>query len=336
MTRGGRRAHRRRDPGPSAAPPGPPAARAVSHAAVAPAAGSPGPRARGAGSPTCATAVRRRGRRGPARRRPPRRVLPGAQQLELLRRLNLAGGVAPDLADRVLTAAAPGRGKPDLALVGVPRSRLRPPSGRPRGPARRRAGPGRHQRARRGRRPARRARAARGLPRPVGPPPPGGRGPGAGRPPRRQALGPRRLGRGPMVVVGAPLDQMLADVWTRRCFERGSGAWPEWLRFWQQRDQLPPRLDLPAVAERHAASPGGVVVVLDASALPHALGVRRLPAPRRPGADAAELARRIATVVGLLVPPDAAGGPHVAHRVAADARRPRCRRSACPTSTGSG
>jgi hypothetical protein len=107
-----------------------------------------------------------------------------------------------------------------------------------------------------------------------------------------------------MVVVGAPLDQMLADVWTRRCFERGSGAWPEWLRFWQQRGQLPPRLDLPAVAERHAASPGGVVVVLDASALPHALGVRRLPPPRRPGADAAELARRIATVVGLLVEPE--------------------------------
>jgi hypothetical protein len=34
------------------------------------------------------------------------------------------------------------------------------------------------------------------------------------------------------------------------------------------------------------------------------VGVRRLPPPVRPGADAAELSRRIATVVGLLVPPD--------------------------------
>lgn len=231
------------------------------------------------------------------------RVLPGAQQLELLRRLNLAGGVAPDVARRVLGAAAPGRGKPDLALVGVPGTGYGP---RPVDPETLPADelvrvatsvladdvvalgvP----------------RVTRALPRPwarhhrV-----------AGDPvlavAAREALGPRRLGHGPMVVVGAPLDQMLADVWTRRCFERGSFGWPEWLRFWQQRGQLPPRIDLPAVAARHAGSPGGVRVVLDPTALPHALGVRRLPAPRRPGADAAELARRIATVVGVLVPTD--------------------------------
>ncbi|WP_457207490.1 hypothetical protein, partial [Nocardioides sp. P5_C9_2] len=231
------------------------------------------------------------------------RVLPGAQQLELLRRLNVAGGVAPSVAHRVLTAAAPGRGKPDLALAGVPRSEYGP---RPVDP---------------GTLPADELvrvatsvlaedvvrlgvpRGARGLPRPWARP-----HRVAGDPvmavAARQALGPRHLGRGRMVVIGAPLDQMLADVWTRRCFERGSFAWSEWLRFWRQRDQLPPRIDLPAVAERHRGSPGGVVVVLERTALPQALGVRHLPPLRRPGADAAELGRRIATVVGVLVSTD--------------------------------
>ena len=97
---------------------------------------------------------------------------------------------------------------------------------------------------------------------------------------------------------------MLADVWSRRCFERGSGGWLEWLRFWQQRDDLPPRIDLVSVVDRHRARHERVKVVLDRSRLPSLLGVRRLPLPLRPGADSAELARRIATVVGLLVPPD--------------------------------
>lgn len=234
------------------------------------------------------------------------RVLPGAQQLELLRRLNLAASarpLAPGLPDRVLSTAAAGRGKPDLALVGVAGTGYGPlpvdPADLPADELVRVATSVLAEDVVRLGVP----RAPRGLPRP--------------RPRRhrvagdpvlataaREALGPRRLGAGPMVVIGAPLDQMLADVWTRRCFERGSGAWLEWLRFWQQRGQLPPRVDLPAVADRHAGSPGGVAVVLDPTALPEALGVRRVPAARRPGADAAELARRIATVVGLLVPPD--------------------------------
>ena len=47
------------------------------------------------------------------------RYLPGAQQLELLRRLNLAGRPSAALATRVLEASAPGRGTPDLQLVGA-------------------------------------------------------------------------------------------------------------------------------------------------------------------------------------------------------------------------
>jgi hypothetical protein len=238
---------------------------------------------------------------------PTARVLPGAQQLELLRTLNLAGGAPDGLADRVLTAAAPGRGKPDLALIGVASSPYGPrpvdPTLLPADelirvatsvlaedvvalgvptPARRL-----HRSWHRGYRlagdPLETASVRDHLT-------------GRGRPPG--GAGARTL------VLGGPLDQMLADVWSRRCFERGSGGWLEWLRFWQQRDDLPPRIDLPSVAERHLARHEHVRVVLDRSRLPGLLGVRRLPPPARPGADAAELARRIATVVGLLVPPE--------------------------------
>ena len=56
------------------------------------------------------------------------RYLPGAQQLELLRRLNELHLPSPELADRVLGASAPGRGRPDLGLVGVlPESAFGPP-----------------------------------------------------------------------------------------------------------------------------------------------------------------------------------------------------------------
>lgn len=251
------------------------------------------------------------------------RVLPGAQQLELLRTLNLAessgllhrGGssyrgsshLSTRLADRVLTAAAPGRGKPDLALVGVASSPYGPP---PVDPSLLPADelirvatsvlaedvvalgvstPERQLRRvwRRGYRlagdPLEAAHVRDHLT-------------GRGRPPG--GAGATTL------ILGGPLDQMLADVWSRRCFERGSGGWLEWLRFWQQRDDLPPRIDLASVADRHRARHERVKVVLDRSKLPALLGVRRLPPPVRPGADAAELARRIATVVGLLVPPD--------------------------------
>ena len=51
------------------------------------------------------------------------RLLPGAIQLEVARRLNALGGrddtAHRDLVDAVLGASAPGRGQPDLELVGV-------------------------------------------------------------------------------------------------------------------------------------------------------------------------------------------------------------------------
>ena len=103
---------------------------------------------------------------------PAGRALPGAQQLELLRRINLArrrahGPVATAtprtrLADRVLAAPAAGRGKADLPLIGAGGRRFRRAARRPRLGRRPRAAPGREHAARR--RP-RRARRRPGAPR---------------------------------------------------------------------------------------------------------------------------------------------------------------------------
>ncbi len=133
---------------------------------------------RGAGWPTSATAVRRPGATGGSTCAPPTprpastgshgRYLPGAQQLELLRRLNLAGRPTAALAERVLEASAPGRGTPDLELVGAAEeSAVRAAADRAARPARLRADPGRHRPDRRGRG-GRRAAARAGCPAPCG------------------------------------------------------------------------------------------------------------------------------------------------------------------------
>ena len=81
----------------------------------------------GAGWRTSGTAVRRPGRRGSGLGESRGRYLPGAQQLELLRRLNQAGRPSAALADSVLAASAAGRGRPDLELAGaVPESAFGP------------------------------------------------------------------------------------------------------------------------------------------------------------------------------------------------------------------
>lgn len=238
---------------------------------------------------------------------PSLRVLPGAQQLELLRRLNAASPALVDgLADRVLTAAAPGRGKPDLALVDAGASAYGPkpvdPAGLPADELIRVATSvladdvvalGAPEP-----RPVR--RSLRRSFRVVGDPLYAAHASG-------HLASAGRVARGPgahVVVVGGRLDQMLVDTWTRRCFERGSGGWREWLRFWQQREDLPPRVDLPSVVARQRDRAKDVQVVLDPRQLPKVLGVRALSSPVRPGADSTELARRIATVLGLLVPPE--------------------------------
>lgn len=242
---------------------------------------------------------------------PSGRALPGAQQLELLRRLNGLGTPPPALVERVLTASTVGRGRPDLELAGaaeetrfgprpvdpttLPERVLldvavglvaedvvageQPPaasSARPRPWRRRYRLVGDPWLAA----PVREHLLARGRP-------PGGDG----------AL---------VLVLGTDLATMLRDAWTDRAFTDGGPGWPEWLRDASRRHRVPPRVDLAAAARRWAASSGRrrVRVVLDHERLPALVGLRRaLPAAPQLSAEATELARRAAAALGLLVVP---------------------------------
>ncbi|MCW2737119.1 hypothetical protein [Nocardioides sp.] len=233
--------------------------------------------------------------------------LPGAQQLELLRRINLAAPADRALADRVLAAPAAGRGKADLPLLGLAPSGFGP---RPVDPATVSAhellrvasvlladdlvGLGADPVRATWPRPWRRRFRLVGDPVLVGAL-------------REDLLARGRPEGGPrtfVVAVGAPLDDLLAHTWTQRCFETGTKPWAEWLRFWRERDQLPARADLLASVRRWNARRPFVRIVTDLDQLPRQVGVRRLPEVRVPGADQAELARRVAAVVGLRVPAD--------------------------------
>ena len=246
----------------------------------------------------------------------PDRALPGAQQLELLRRINLARGssarprgeddrVRTRLADRVLAAPAAGRGLADLPLVGLTASVFGP---RPVDPSHLEA----HELLRVATVlladdlvalgadpvPTRWARPWRRRFRLVG-------DPVVTTAAREHLLGRGRPEGGPrpfVVAVGAPLDELLAHTWTQRCFEHGSRPWDDWLRFWRERDQLPARVDLVDSVRRWGGRRPFVRVVTDLDRLPRQVGVRHLPEVRVPGADQAELARRIAAVVGLRAP----------------------------------
>ncbi len=235
-------------------------------------------------------------------------TLPGAQQLELLRRINLARGSAPHqpgLADRVLATTAAGRGQADLPLVGLPRSGFGPAPVDP-------ATVGAHELLRvasvlvaddlvaLGADPVRTtwARPWRRRFRLVGDPVLA-----TGLREHLRGLGRPEGGPRPHVVaLGAPLDELLARTWTQRCFEHGSKPWSEWLRFWRERDQLPARVDLADSVRRWHPRRPLVRVVTDHDRLAREVGVRSLPPVRVPGADQAELARRVAAVVGLRVP----------------------------------
>lgn len=248
--------------------------------------------------------------REPADRRG--RYLPGAQQLELLRRLNLAGRPSDRLIERVLTASAPGRGRPDLELVGAgadTRFGPRPvePADLPDAELIRVASgllaedlvaagvPD---------------RPAPGLPRPwrrhyrlVGDPwladplrdeltrrgrPPGGR-------------------RSVVLVLGTDLAGLLGHAWTARSFDEGGAPWADWLGAQARHDRVPPRADLVRFAETWTGRVGRsrVEVVLDPERLPRLVGVRRLAAGAPSySPDAVDLARRITAPLGLLVLPD--------------------------------
>jgi hypothetical protein len=240
------------------------------------------------------------------------RVLPGAQQLELLRRLNLAGTPTTVLAGRVLAASAPGRGRPDLELAGAVEPLAFGPS--PIDPADLpdeelvrvatslladdvvAAGLPPH-------RPPGRVRPWRTRYRIVG-------DPALAEPIRAEltARGRPPGGRGSVVlVVGTDLGQMLVDAWTSRCFDEGAPTWRDWLGATVQRPGVPPRVDLVQAARTWSekVGPERVRIVLDPAAVPRLVGVRRaLTPPAEVSADGVELARGVAAVLGLLVPRD--------------------------------
>lgn len=238
-------------------------------------------------------------------------ALPGAQQLELLRTLNQRGTPGPTLAARVLQGSAPGRGRPDLELVGVAEPSafgLPPvdPAGLPRTELLRvatwlladdvvAAGV---------------PDAPRGIVRPwrrryriVGDP--------------WVAAAARddlaRRGRpegdhpaGVTLVLGRDVETMIADVWVTRACSDGVEEWEDFVQAFRRRRHLPPRADLVGQARWWAEriGPERVRIVLDPAELPRLAGVRRrLATPPRLSADAAELCRRLAPVLGVLALP---------------------------------
>ncbi len=241
--------------------------------------------------------------------------LPAAQPLALLRELNRHRTPSARLAARVLDASPPGRGRPPSPLPGAPAlgrfaGRFAPAPVDPdtvgaeellryaagllaerlaaTGPA-----PAPRAWARPWRTPYRLAgdpwlvhAAAEELT-------------ARGRPPT-----PRPV---PVLLLAAPLDTLLGDVWTARSFGLNARAWSVWRDTALRHDWLPPHADLAALAARHAAEVGAerVSVVLDPSLLAAEVGTRR-PLPPAPAVHpvAADLARRVARFLGLYLTRD--------------------------------
>lgn len=238
-------------------------------------------------------------------------ALPGAAQLELLRRLNQAGPL-PQLTDHVLERPGPGRGWVHLALPWPP--------ARPTAPAVevrrvavgvladltvRLAGPdGRTDgRDRRGRRPGLRGAAGRSF---VLEGPPLTVGALRGALASRGALEHRprvpwwslrpRAGDVPdlVVVVATPLDEALHEVWARRVLDGSRRSWRGFLHTWSARDALPPSVDLERILDHWVptAGAGRVHVVVAARGdeervadrVAQLLGRRPEPLPRDGGA----------------------------------------------------
>ncbi|GAA1508194.1 hypothetical protein GCM10009788_10450 [Nocardioides humi] len=249
--------------------------------------------------------------------------LPGAQQLALLRRLNLYAAAAgrtvrTATADRVLGADVSGRGRSELALVGVDESGQFGP--RPVDPdtltddellrvaaalvaddvAATAAVPAPEptllDRVRTVRRPWVRSFVVVGMPW------------------RADAVradlaaqGHRPGGRRPTAYLLADdLETVLVQAWTARCFDQGGAGWRGFVRANAGAGHLPPRADLARMARSAAYKYGAerVRVVLDDQLLADELGVARLGGPPRLGAHAVDLARRVGEPLGLLVPSD--------------------------------
>lgn len=243
--------------------------------------------------------------------------LPGAQQLELLRWLNLSGRPSPELVAQVLTADLPMRGPLDLDLVGVRENgrdpaevlerelvrvaagilarravRLGIPSPRPAGLSVQRSA----------RRIRRLWRLARSRPvRLVGDPVLVW---GLRRQLRARSRRPfaRNRARRPVVIVGTSVDRMLLDAWWHRVLQRGAPGWEQWQRGVVARDRLPSSVDLAGIAGQWRGR--GVRIVLDPAALGRATRAGQLRVPPGPDPAVAELTRLVGAVLGVEVEPE--------------------------------
>ncbi|WGY01879.1 MULTISPECIES: hypothetical protein [unclassified Nocardioides] len=247
--------------------------------------------------------------------------LPGAQQLALLRRLNAhahaAGRTVPAAtAERVLAAGVSGRGRSELALVGVddapdqfgPRpvdpdalsddELLRVASALIADDVALTAAlpepePTFVDKVRAVRRPWVRSFVVVGMPW------------------RADAVraeltvqGHRPGGRRPTAYLLADdLETVLVQAWTARSFDQGGASWRGFVRANAGAGHLPPRADLARMARSAAYKYGAerVRVVLDDRLLADELGVTRLGGPPRLGAHAVDLIRRVGEPLGLLV-----------------------------------
>lgn len=243
--------------------------------------------------------------------------LPGAAHLELVRRLNAVGGSDTPahraLVDSVMRVSAPGRGQPDLDLLGVPsRSRFGPPAIDPEDvpPSellRIAAGalaetasvldPGEGRRRRRPRRPWRRGLRLSGDPLTT-----------AGVRSGFAQLGHVTGRRNPVAVVLVDdLGAMLADTWSRRLQLGNPPGWPGWLDNAERNDALPPALRLDEAAAAHAEQLGAenvhVVVGPEPGRVISDLIDLHTPVPilrNRLSAEALEVVRQVNEVLRVL------------------------------------
>ncbi|WP_141778435.1 hypothetical protein [Nocardioides albertanoniae] len=231
--------------------------------------------------------------------------LPGAEVLELLRRVNTTGPLQRPRVDSLLRTSPPGRGRRDLPLVGDTSPRTYGPQ--PVDPAE--LAPRELLRAASvllaedlletgPTAPAEPAAEQEKLPyRLVG-------SPWLTMPIREELERQGKLpgGRGFTVyVLGGPLDEVAAGAWQFRTFTNRVNPWPVWLRDAQWRGWLGPRADLPRIAAWWAARVGRerVEIVTDASLLPDLLGVDSVPGPWSVSAEANEVARVIGQVLSV-------------------------------------